>query len=113
MNCSTCQDSLPVDAHFCPACGTPTHPATAGSSSHPATGITQRLATSLQSPAPSPHGTPICGQCHQTMEHGFIPDFDDRTGGEPQFWVRGSPERHPQTGNVQVRDHNLIPLTAY
>jgi hypothetical protein len=47
------------------------------------------------------------------MEHGFIPDFDDRTGAEPQFWVRGSPERNPQTGTVQVRDHNLIPLTAY
>jgi hypothetical protein len=47
------------------------------------------------------------------MQRGFLPDFDDRTGGEPGFWVAGEPKRNPRTKRVIVRTDAMYAVVAY
>lgn len=110
--CATCHTPVPDDAVFCPHCGalqqidhTAPRP--------PATGATQRLPPLNHRATPGQPAAPRCAQCQEIMEVGFLPDFDDRTGSDPQYWVRGEPNRNPHTGRIQIRSHDAFPLTAY
>ncbi len=101
MICSTCHTPIPDDARFAPTAVPHSRYRRKACSS------TQQPAQPTSSLAKPNHRhrrdlrEPICWQCHGPMEQGFIPDFDDRTGGEPQYWVRGWPARNVQTGQIQ------------
>ena len=94
MPCRICQQALPPDANFCPACG--------ARATGAATGPTQRLSPALPQ---------VCLKCGGAMEVGFIPD-EFRDHNEVTVWVRGEPERD-RDGTVMLEGSSMWRVVTY